>query len=417
MHRLATVLAALLLLATGCTDYMSQSLPAPETDEQALAFAVDRFAVDLYAAADKGEGNAVISPYSVSAALGMAYPGARGSTATQMEDVLHLSLAQDVAPQTYGGLTGRMVDRNQLDPALLQPDEELQLDLRIEDSAWLQQGTPWQDDYLAALEDFGAERHDVDYAHAGDVRDEINDWVGDRTEGLIPELIPEGVLDEWVRAVLVNAIYFWGSWAEPFEVEDTEERTFHLQGGGSVEVPVMVDERDVGFVRGSNFKAIALPYAHSSLGLLVVLPDSGQFTAVERDLSAGGLYHVAHDLESHLTEVWLPRFSIDQQYLLAETLLEMGMTDAFDPGRADFSGMDGGVERLFLSDVIHQAVIDLDERGTEAAAATAVIAKAGSAEMPEQPKTFHATRPFLFAIYDHETDVVLFLGRVMDPSS
>ena len=268
MRSLCACAAALplLLFATGCTDYMSQSLPAPETDEQALAFAVDRFAVDLYAATDKGDGNAVISPYSVSSALGMAYPGARGTTAAQMEQVLHLSLDQEVAPQTYGGLTRRMVERNQLDPELLSPDEDLQLDLRIEDSAWLQQGVSWEADYLSALtDDFDAEQHDVDYADAAAVEGEINLWVDERTEGMIPELIPEGTLDAWVRLVLVNAIYFWGSWEEPFEASDTEDRTFHARGG-DVDVPTMHATRDR-YLRGSNFKATELPYFGSSLSM------------------------------------------------------------------------------------------------------------------------------------------------------
>jgi serpin B len=244
-------------------------------------------------------------------------------------------------------------------------------------------------------------------------RDTINNWISDQTEGRIKDLIPRGALDKLTRLVLTNAIYFNAAWATPFEKSQTQDGPFHLQSGGQVTVPMMRQTKSFGYAEGQNYQAVELPYDGRELSMVILLPKSGQFDAFEGALNAGQVNTILKNLKQRQVVLSLPRFKIESEFNLAATLAAMGMPAAFS-SEADFSGMDGG-KNLFISDVIHKAFVTVDEAGTEAAAATAVVMGLTSV-MPEQPVEVTVDRPFVFLIRDVQTGAILFVGRIVNPT-
>jgi serpin B len=255
----------------------------------------------------------------------------------------------------------------------------------------------------------------LDFAtDAGAARVTINDWVENQTEGRIKDLIPPGVVNAATRLVLTNAIYFNAAWQHPFESHLTEDGPFYLLDGSELSVPLMLQSESFGYAEGEGYQAVELPYDGRQLSMVILLPERGRFGAFEESLSAESMSAVLEALEYQRVTLTLPKFEYESEFGLGQTLAEMGMDAAFS-GEADFSGMTG-TRDLFISEVIHKAFVGVDEEGTEAAAATAVV-MAETAMQAEEPMVVTVDRPFLFFIRDIETGVILFLGRVVDPSS
>jgi len=292
------------------------------------------------------------------------------------------------------------------------PDSEDEILLDSANQVFGQRDYPWEPDFLDALaRSFGAGMREVDYEGATeDARTAINDWTAEQTHDRIPEIIPGGVLDAMTRMVLVNTLYFKASWLTPFEKDATTDDDFHLADGSTVAVPTM--HGDAGYSEGDGWRAAHLYYSGSTLAMTVVLPDEGREQDLDDLVAGGGLVAL---LSSGFGEVALslPRWEFLVAASLKDTLTALGMPTAFDSTAADFSGMTKA-EQLFISAVLQQVFIAVDEDGTEAAAATAVVMEAASGQVePVQPLV--VDRPFVFVIHDLEHGTPLFLGKVVDP--
>ena len=355
-----------------------------------------QFALDLYQTLRSQEGNLFFSPFSVSSALAMTYAGARNQTEAQMAQTLHYQLPQAELHPAF----------NALDLAL---SAEGAFTLRNANSIWGQQGFSFQSDFLDTLAlNYGAGLRQVDYINASEqARQAINDWVAEETEDKIQDLIPDGALTQDTRLVLANAIYFNGKWEFPFN--PAVDGSFTLLNNETVTTPMMSRRASFRFSAGPNYQAVALPYQGGEIEMLIIMPAPGEFEAVESSLNPAQLVAIAGALQPGDIELTMPKFSFESQFQLRGTLAQMGMSDAFDPNAADFSGMTGQAE-LFISDVVHKAFVAVDEEGTEAAAATGVMI--GVTSMPEVVALDH---PFIFAIQDTTTGTTLFVGRVLDP--
>ncbi len=383
----------------------------PEADVAALAAGNSAFALDLYGALRAQDGNLFFSPYSVSLALAMTYAGARGDTEAQMAKVLHYTLAQERLHPAFNALDQQLASRG----SGAQGQDGKGFRLKLANSIWGQSGYRFLPEYLETLaRNYGAGLRLADFARAPEpARLTINDWVKNQTEGKIPELLAQGVIKELTRLVLVNAVYFNAAWKYPFEQASTRPGPFILLDGRRVDVPMMSQTRTLAYARGEGYQAVELPYDGGELSLVVLLPDSGAFERFEGSLSSDRVEATLNGLRPVQVALTMPKFTYDSSFSLAEKLSGMGMPDAVTPGRADLSGMDGGRD-LFVSDVIHKAIVVVDERGTEAAAATGAVI--GITSAPAQPPvTLVVDRPFVFLIRDLKTGTLLFVGRVLRP--
>lgn len=375
-----------------------------DADMSAVVAGNNAFALDLYGAAAAGDGNLFLSPFSVSAALAMTYAGAAGVTADEMADVLDVRLDPAAFHEDFGTL---MRD--------LGGDHEGRgYTLSVANRIWGQEGYGWAEDFVAVnADDYGAPLEGADFTADPDaVREEINAWVAEQTREKIPELLQPGDVTVDTRMVLANAIYFKATWITQFDPADTRDRPFHLAGGGSVDVPTMSveGEFEVAFLDGLS--VLRLPYTDDEVSMLVLLPDDVDGLAdLEAALSPEAIEGWVAALDTSELPVTLPRWELRYRADLASLLADLGMVAAFDPIAADFSGMTGGDNDLYIGRVIHEAYVKVDEEGTEAAAATAVAMEAGSAGV-----SFDADHPFVFVIRDDLTGAILFMGRVADPS-
>jgi serpin B len=354
-----------------------------------------------------GDENLMLSPYSIATALSMLYPGARGPTATEIADVLHLS----VDDATLHAV------RNYIDTSLATPPDASAdgdpFTVRPANSAWGQGGYPFRDEYLAVLaEHYGTGLRLLDYAGDPDgSRSVINDWVKDATEDRIKDLIPQGAITTDTRLTLVNAIWFKASWIVPFDPELTDQGTFTLLDGTEIEVPLMHSSVRTGYADADQFQAIRLPYAGDA-AMVVLLPKSGSPADLAAALDPEDLDIVWRD---HQVQVTLPSFAFEAELGLKSALQALGMRTAFEApvdGGADLTAITS-IRELFVSDAFHKTFISLDEEGTEAAAATALVVGLTSLL---SPATFTADRPFLFWIEQSSTGEILFLGQVTNPA-
>jgi serpin B len=389
----------------------SDASRAPGTAEEArqTAESMDAFGFDLYHRLG-ADGNLVFSPASIYVALSMAGAGARGETATQIETVLH---------QSPGAARGNGV--NSLDQALAalsgtwtdQAGKPHDVRLSIANAPFAQNGMRIAPDYLDVLaSSYGAGLRLLDYrTDPLGATKAINAWVSDRTEKRIPKLI-DPPLDSMTRLVLVNAIYLKAPWTDPFSDSRTADAPFTRADGTTVSVPTMNRSFETSYAQGDGWQAVQLPYADGSLAMTIVVPSD--LAAFEAGLDGSRFASIVGALSGAEVHLWLPRFKTETKARLGDLLNQLGMPLAMDPSRADFSGITTE-QALFISDVIHQANITVDEKGTEASAATAVV-MAGSAR-PTEVKTLKVDRPFLFALRDTKTGAILFLGRIVDPSA
>jgi serine protease inhibitor len=421
--RLVAVALVGALVAAACGDdaagagELTSSRARLKPEQQAtapLADALDRFGGELYAAVTSapatGGRNVALSSYSVASALLLTRAGARNVTREEIDRTLHLG-AMD-ADAGFNAIDQALATRA---GTVTTPDgRKVTVQLSTANAVWGQTGYPIEPAFLDVLaEYYGAPLHTVDYRRDTEgARKAINGWVADRTAQKIPELIKQGVLDAMVRVVLTNALYLKAPWAMPFDTRTTTDAPFTRLDGGTVTVRMMRQSETLRYAAGAGWRAVELPYAGDRLAMLVVVPDSGRFVAVERAF-AGGTASFASGLQPAPVRLGLPRFTFRTATELKDALRSLGMEQLFDPGRADLSGITSA-EPLYVSDVLHEVFLAVTEEGTEAAAATAVVARATAA--PAQVQELTVDRPFLFAIRDRDTGAVLLQGRVLDPA-
>lgn len=380
------------------------------SDSNKLVEGNSEFAFDLYQALRQQKGNLFYSPYSISLALAMTYAGALGETEKQMADTLHFELQQALLHPAFNALDLELASRGE--GAKGKDDKGFRL--HIVNAIWGQKDYKFLNQFLDVLAvNYGAGLRLLDFiSEPEQSRITINNWVSDQTENKIKDLIPQGVIDALTRLVLTNAIYFNAAWMNPFGKELTSDRAFHLLEGDDVTVPMMTQTNSFGYATGDGYQAVELLYDGSELSMIILLPNSGQFESFQNSLNAALVDHIVSDLQSRQVSLTMPKFEFESEVSLADTLAAMGMPMAFSD-EADFSGMTGNRE-LTIRDVLHKAFVSVDEAGTEAAAATAVVV--GLTSAPEQPVQVTVDRPFIFLIRDIETGTILFVGQVMNPS-
>ena len=383
--------------------------PVSQGDLVTLADGNSEFAFDLYQTLKDIDGNLFYSPYSISLALAMTYAGARGETEQQMADTLNFLLPQDSLHPAFNGLD---IDLSSRGEGARGKDEE-GFRLNIVNAIWGQKDYEFLSEFLDVLaENYGAGLRILDFVAAPEPsRITINDWVSDQTEGRIEDLIPQGIIDTLTRLVLTNAIYFNAAWQFPFEEDATADGPFHLLDGGEITLPMMRQTESFGYAEGDNYQVVELPYDGQELSMVILLPKTGQFEVFEDSMDFQEVRGIISDIESQQVNLTMPKFEFESEFSLKKTLTAMGMPVAFS-ANADFSGMTGSHD-LFIDEVIHKAFVSVDEAGTEAAAATAVIM--GLTATPTTPIQVTVDRPFIYLIRDIATGSILFIGRVMNP--
>jgi serpin B len=378
--------------------------PGTPAELRAAATASNTFGFDLYAKVRSEPGNLVISPASISAALTMTYGGARGATASQMKQVLHLDGEPDAAMDSGGKL---LLDLSATDPVRLAIANRL-----FGEKSW-----KFEDPFLTRTRAaYGAPLERVDFmGQYEEARGNINDWVAGETEDLIKDLVPPGGIDDTTRLALVNAIYFLGDWAEPFEKSATKARTFHRSAEEKKDVPTMTATMNLPIAEVDGTVAVELPYAGDRFAMTLLMPGKiDGLEELEGKLSSKWLDGAVGSLKSERLNLHLPKFKVEppKSLELSKSLTQLGMVDAFDSQKANFAGI--SEPSLFISKVFHKGFIRVDEKGTEAAAATAVILGDKGVTMPGREVAFD--RPFIFVLRDKKTGLALFVGRVIDPS-
>jgi serpin B len=386
-----------------------RSPAVPAADLQAQVSSNTAFAVDFYHQLRGDGGNLFFSPYSLSAALAMLHAGARGETERQLAAALRFGLPQSRLHPVFNKLDLELQSRGENSEAA---DGDA-FRLNVVNATWGQQGYRFLTPYLDTLSmNYGAGMRLLDFSTQPEPsRQIINRWVEYHTEDRIKELIPEGKIEPSTVLVLTNAIYFNAAWADPFETGDTRSSPFFLLDDTQISVPSMSGGMDGGYYKGSGFQAASLPYDGHQLSMLVLVPDRGTFEAFESGLTGTQLETIVKNLSSAQVLLSLPRFEFETEVDCEQPLKALGMIDAWG-GEANLSGIDGTRE-LFVQAVLHKAFVKVDEAGTEAAAATAVLV--GRTSGPPQTVTLKIDRPFIFLIRDHATGAVLFLGRVVRP--
>ncbi len=393
-----------------------ERVSAPDVPEEDITVLTDgnlAFALDLYHQVKAKDENLFYSPYSISVALAMTYAGARGETAQQMAETLHYDLPQEKLHPAFNALDQILASRGEEE---LPEDSGDPFQLSIANALWGQKDYHFEQAFLDTVaENYGAGLRLLNFLEkAEEARQTINQWVYEKTEGKIEDLIPKGGVGAATRLVLTNAIYFNASWLEKFPQDRTEDGPFHTLEGETVTVPMMsyASPQNFRYQDGSNYQVVELPYVGHKVSMLVIVPDEGAFGSFEEGLSLEKMQEILGNLEGQAVSLTFPKYEFESELSLARILAEMGMPAAMS-GEADFSGMTGSKD-LFISDVFHKAFVSVDEEGTEAAAATAVVMTESA--MPASPVELTVDRPFFFLIRDNETGAVLFFGRVLNPA-
>ncbi len=384
------------------------SNPKVNNDElKALAEAQNRFAVDLYKQMAAQPGNLFFSPYSLYSALTMSFAGAKGATAGEMIATLHLPYTSEKIHQVMNGLTQRLLS------SAMVGDIEL-FKFTIANAFWAQAGYPFLQTYLDTLSaNYGAGLQIVDFRDKDATLKIINDWVEEQTNARIKDLLSREALTPATRLVLTNAIYFKANWASQFKEKDTADAPFYLQDGSSQSVKMMFQQADFAYVRNQQFDAVALPYEGGNFSMILLMPNGQSLEEFEKTLTPEVLNILPSSRASAKMQLYVPKFGMEQSLSLVETLQNLGMKSAFED-TADFSGMTGSKD-LKISDVVHKAFLQVNEGGTEAAAATGVVIGLTSAMPPEEVIEMRFDHPFLLMIRDNNTGALVFFGRYMQP--
>ncbi len=420
------IIAAIVVVATGLFLYPYSPDTPPSADDvgstpegiQQVANANNQFAFDLYKELNaKESGNMFYSPYSMSAALAMTYEGARSQTADEMQSVFHFPESNVLRPN-FAAIYNEI---NKKDKEYL---------LSTGNALWVQQDYPFLQDYISTVENYyGGKATGVDFVKETEKsRQTINKFIEEQTNDKIKELIPQGVLDSMTRLVLTNAIYFKGTWEWEFDKSDTRDAPFYVTPKNPVTVDMMLmepEKTEFNYADLEKLQLLELSYKGNGLSMLILLPKQGEdydyetgeeinydYTLEDIELSSEKLEEYKSQMQqTDLDAIYLPKFEFNTKYTMNEYLADLGMSTAFSES-ADFSGMTGSKD-LYISHVIHQAYVKVDEQGTEAAAATAVVGVMSA--MPTN--IFRADHPFIFIIQEKPTGNILFLGRVVNPSA
>ena len=386
--------------------------PVAAADLDALAAGNSEFAFDLFHTIRPDDRNLFFSPYSISLALAMTYAGARSETEQQMADTLHFSPPQEALHPSFNALDQDLAGRSEL----VGPGDTEGFQLNIANALWGQEGYNFLPEFLDLLAaNYGAGMNLLDFATDPEAaRNTINGWVSDQTEERIQDLLPPGSLDALTRLVLTNAIYFNAAWLHPFEENATTDGPFTLIDGSEIMTPMMVKQERYGYAQGEGYQAVQLPYIGNQLSMLVLMPDEGEFDAFSNQLDTEQLADLMQSIPSKEVDLTFPKFTFESETQLRQALVQLGMPLPFNSAAADFSGMDGTTD-LFIDDVYHKAFVAVDEAGTEAAAATAVVMKLESVMEPQDAIKVTIDHPFLFLIQDNPTGTILFVGQVVEP--
>jgi len=403
-----------IVLTTGCIeDDGGDKQPDTTNDDNVLGGMNDfvnssnDFSFDMYAELNEGGDNLFFSPYSITTALGMAYEGAKGKTAEEMEDVLDIPEDDGKRLEMMKALQGTL------------NRDDVSYELGTANAYWLREDGSLLEEYRKAIEDYYlAHGEKLDFAGdpAGSV-ETINTWVEEQTNDRIKDLLSETDIDALTYLVLTNAIYFKSDWRYQFDAEATEETDFHLSDGTDAKCQMMHmndDSIDLQYADDDQAQLLRLPYKNDDIFMYVLLPRSGELENVEAKLDITYISTLKADLAGEHVDLSLPKFKFEQKYRLKKNLINMGMPTAFSGG-ADFSGISDHAAGLYINKVIHQSFVEVNEEGTEAAAATAVVMRELSMEPSSGPVTFKADRPFIFFIEHEETGQILFMGKVENP--
>jgi serpin B len=408
---LAVLLLVLIAQTIGVVAGEQRKSPLLLTDDAcALANGNAAFALDLYARLHEQEGNLFLSPHSISTALGMTYAGSRGNTASQMRKVLHFELDQEKLHRSFRNLTNNLQER----------EKERELELRVANALWGQKGLTFVKEFVECVKKHhDAQLNTVDFARSTEkARQIINVWADKQTRGKIKELFQRGVLNQDTALVLANAVYFKGNWAAPFDKRATHEASFTILTGKKIHVPMMHKEDELGFLEEKTFKVAELAYAGGELCMVIFLPNKFDgLVELEKSLTLDRVTRCFEKLSHRDVKLYLPKFQICSAFRLDETLRTMGMKDLFAREKANLSGMIDPAQvegPVYVRAVVHKAFVEVNERGTEAAA-TAGVAVEAECE-PMAPAVFRADHPFVFMIRDRRSGSILFVGRIADPT-
>jgi serpin B len=365
----------------------------------------NKFALDFYKEINsRQEGNLFFSPYSISTALAMTYEGAKGKTADEMREVFYFP-EDDLTRRAGYAKTYNDINK-----------KEKSYELSTANALWAEQTYSFLDDYFNVIENFyGGEVVNMDFLNKPDEeRERINEWVEYQTKDKIKDLLSPGSVTPGTRLVLTNAIYFKGDWVVQFDEDDTYEEDFKVSQDETIKVNMMnlVDKKEeFNYAELDDMQVLELDYDGDEVSMLILLPKES-LEDVENSLTVERLDEVRSSLNSRVIDIYIPKFKFETKYELNRNLQNLGMSEAFNPEEADFSGMSGN-RNLFISGVIHQAYIDVNEQGTEAAAATAVVMELTG--MPDMYSDFRADHPFIFLIQEKNNGNILFMGKIVNP--
>ncbi len=370
-----------------------------------IVTANNEFVFDLYAKYKSGPGNIFFSAFSISSAFAIVYEGARGQTGNEILSVFRFPSEDSSRRQAFKVLNDRI---NRKDKPYK---------LFTANALWAQKDYVFQEDYFKIIDEYYAGKvENVDFIKATEeARLKINGWTAEKTNDRIKDLIPEGLLNSLTRLVITNAVYFKGSWAIQFPKKETKLEDFHVTFDKTTQVQMMaLTGKSFQYTETQDLQAIKLPYKGNELSMVILLPKDARLDSLENSLSLEMFSSLNRNFIEKEVDVYVPSFKFEKKYYMSDTLIDMGIVEAFSD-RADFSGMTASRD-INIDQVIHQAFVEVNEEGTEAAAATAVVMKFASS-LAGKPIVFKADHPFIFLIQDNETGEILFMGRVMNPNA
>ena len=381
---------------------MMDDSQATEEGVNSIINSNNEFAIDFYKEVKSNEGNVFFSPYSLSSTFSMAYEGAEGKTADEIQTVFHFTKNDTIRRSSFARIYNILNRKNK------------NYSLNTANAFWGQKGYSFLEEYKKVVNNYyGAEMKNLDFMqNPEEARQEINKWVEDKTNKKIKDLLANGTIKPDTTLVLTNTLYFKAAWEHPFDNKSTLETLFNTSTHNSIKVQMMKATENIKYMETDKVQMIELPYQQNELSMIIILPKENNISSIEEELTLQKLDEWESKLENTEVAVHLPKFKFKTKYTLNDYLKEMGMPTAFTPS-ADFSKIDGG--GLSISKAIHQTFIEVNEEGTEAAAATAIVFTKSS--VPTKQKEFNANHPFLFIIQEHKTGQILFMGRMENPTA
>ena len=400
-------MVAVLFMGSGCTKARMAKPDQAVLDafDMTLVEKNNDFGFNLYKNLARENENIMISPVSVSLAMAMVYNGANGATREDMARALNVQ-----------GLELDRLNKNNLALLYYLTSADPELTLNIANSIWMLEDFKFLEAFVATVKnDYQAEAKKLDFADPKSA-DVINKWVNDKTRGTIDQIVTPPI-DSQTIMFLINAVYYKGSWTSPFETELTSEQAFNLVDGQTVTVPTMYQSGSFDYLKSSGFQALRLPYGEDEqMAMVLFLPDQNtSLSEFQNQLNQDNWSNWQAHFEAKAGTLMLPKFTMEYEKSLNQVLAELGMGIAFEPGKADFSGLAAAAaDDIYISNVKHKTFIEVDETGTEAAAVTSV--EVGTTSMPAYDFELNFDRPFFYAIEDSETGAIVFMGSVLDPS-